>query len=204
MTISSGIPISIAPPSTTTYILTVSNTGGASATRSLTVTVTSSSRSLSYTDPTSGTYRLLKNTALSTSSHLVLNLVSSDTQLVSGIGLNISTDNTKVAWVKVTSSDTTFIQNGNTFNLGDSPQILYGKVISGTSSSTLSAALALRGSTGVAINGSGSILARIALDPLSAGATGAVTLTISKAQANIQGVSNPSTITVSTGTLTLN
>jgi hypothetical protein len=130
--------------------------------------------------------------------------VSSDTQLVSGIGLNISADNTKVAWVKVTSSDATFIQNGNTFNLGTSPQILYGKVISGTFSSILSTALALKGSTGVAINGSGSIIARIALDPLSAGATGTVTLTISKAQANIQGVSNPSTITVSTGTLTLN
>jgi len=130
--------------------------------------------------------------------------VSTDSQLVSGIGLNIESDNTKVIWVKAASSDATLIQNGNIFNLGSSPQVLYGKVISGTTSSTLSAVIALKGPTGVAINGSGSVLARMALDPLSTGASGVVTLTVNKAQANIQGVSSPSTITVNVGTLTLN
>jgi hypothetical protein len=199
----SGVPISVTP--TTTYTLFVTNTAGASVTSSATVTVTSASRSLNYTDPTSGTYRLIRNTSLSNSSHLVLDLVSSDTQLVSGIGFNISTDTTKATWVKVASADATFVQNGTIFNLGTSPQVQYGKITpSGVSSTILSAALALKGSSGVAINGSGGVLARIALDPVGTGAVGAVTLTITKAQAIVQGIANPSSITVNVGTLALN
>lgn len=201
----SGVPISVTPTTTTTYTLFVTNTAGASVTSSATVTVTSASRSLNYTDPTIGIYKLIRNTSLSNSSHLVLDLVSSDTQLVSGIGFNISTDTTKATWVKVASADATFVQNGTIFNLGPSPQVQYGKITtSGVSSTILSAALALKGSSGVAINGSGGVLARIALDPVGTGAVGAVTLTITKAQALVQGIANPSSITVYVGTLTLN
>ena len=200
----SGVPISVTPTTTTTYTLFVTNTAGASVTSSATVTVTSASRSLNYTDPTSGTYRLIRNTSLSNSSHLVLDLVSSDTQLVSGIGFNISTDTTKATWVKVASADATFVQNGTIFNLGTSPQVQYGKITQGAAATILSAALALKGSSGVAINGSGGVLARIALDPVGTGAVGAVTLTITKAQAIVQGIANPSSITVNVGTLALN
>ena len=204
VSIVSGVPISVTPTSTTTYTLTVSNTAGASGSSTATVTVNAPTQSLSYVDPTTGTYRLIKNTSLSTSTHLVLDLVSTDSQSVSGIGFNIAVDNSKVSWVKVVSSDSTLVQNGNIFNLGSSPQILYAKAIAGSSSSVLSAALALKGSNGVAVNGAGGVLARIAVDPLTTAVAGVVSLTLSKAQAKVQGVSNPTNITITAGTLTLN
>ncbi|WP_257306735.1 hypothetical protein [Geothrix campi] len=90
--------------------------------------------SLSYTDPTSGSYLLKKNPALSTATHLVLDLVGPTSGTGSGITATFSGDAARVAWVNVSAADPagTFVQNGMAFNLGTAPLILHGKASGGT------------------------------------------------------------------------
>ncbi|GLH67230.1 hypothetical protein [Geothrix edaphica] len=89
--------------------------------------------SLGYTDPTSGTYLLKKNTALSTATHLVMDLVGPSSATGSGVTATFSADATRVTWANVSAADPTgtFVQNGTAFNLGSDPKILKGKVTAG-------------------------------------------------------------------------
>lgn len=89
--------------------------------------------SLAYTDPTTGTYLLKKNVALSSATHLVLDLVGPASTTGTGVTATFSADATRVAWANVAAGDpaNTFVQNGTAFSLGASPQILKGKVSGG-------------------------------------------------------------------------
>lgn len=161
--------------------------------------------SLTYTDPTSGTY-LLKKDAASTGSHLVLDLVGPATGTASGVTLTLNADTSKVAWTNVASTDpaNTLVQNGAQFSLGSGTPLLLARA-SGT---TLMATVAQKGLavTPASLNG---VLLKVALDLkpnlslpqgttilLSADGTKSLVLDGTKGSAPI------SAITVSVGTLT--
>ena len=153
---------------------------------------------LVYTDPASGTYLLKKNAALSTATHLVLDLVGPTATTGSGITASFSADTTKVTWVNVAATDAanTFIQNGTTFTLGTAPQILKGKV-TGT---VLQVAAAQKG-TGSPVSLNAPLL-RFALDLKASQPTGAITLTADATKCQVlDGSGTISTIPVSVGTL---
>jgi hypothetical protein len=95
-----------------------------------------------------------------------------------------------------------FVQNGTVFNIGASTPIFYSNQAS--SNATLTAVIAQKGASGIPVNGSSAVLARIALLANNSGTAGTINLTPIRAQINVQGISNPSNITITAGTLTLN
>ena len=100
--------------------------------------------SLSYTNPTSGTYLLMKDPA-SSGSHLVLDLVGPTTGTASGVTLTLNADTTKVTWTNVASTDpaNTLVENGTQLNLGSAaPYILLARTYGTT---TLMATAAQKG-----------------------------------------------------------
>jgi hypothetical protein len=155
--------------------------------------------SLAYTDPATGTYLLKKNTALSTATHLVLDLTGPAATTGTGVTATFSADTTKVTWVNVASTDAanTFVQNGAAFNLGTGVQILKGKV----TGDVLQAAAAQKGTASpVSLNAP---LLRVALDLKASQPTGAVTFSADSTKCQVLGGTGAITpITVSVGTLT--
>ncbi|WP_243294749.1 hypothetical protein [Geothrix mesophila] len=128
--------------------------------------------SLAYTDPTTGTYLLKKNAALSTATHLVLDLVGPASTTGTGVTATFTADATRVAWANVAAGDpaNTFVQNGTAFNLGASPQILKGKASGGT----LQVTVAQKGlASPASLNAP---LLRVALDLRASQPPGAVSL----------------------------
>ena len=154
---------------------------------------------LAYTDPTTGTYLLKKNAALSTATHLVLDLVGPAATTGSGVSASFTADTTKVTWANVASSDAaaTYLQTGGTFNLGTGTPILKGKV----TGSVLQVTAAQKGTASpVSLNAP---LLRIALDLKTGQAPGTVTLTPDAAKCQvIDSAAAIQTITVTAGTLT--
>jgi len=99
---------------------------------------------LVYTPPTSGSYQLLRNTTLSTGTHLVLDLVGPSA--VTGSGLSITlTAGGQVSWANVNSSDPagTYLAEGTAFDLGGLPRIMKAQV----TGNTLIATVAEKGHT---------------------------------------------------------
>lgn len=180
------------------YTVTVSNGGGSVTSSPAILTVQPLATTLTYTDPTTGTYKLVRNAA-STSGHLVLDLIGPAATTGTGVTATFSADTTKVTWANVASTDAanTFVQNGTAFNLGTGAQILKGKV-TGT---VLQVAAAQKGiASPVALNVP---LLRIALDLKASQTTGTVTLSADSTKCLMldgTGVFNPITVTV--GTLT--
>jgi len=160
---------------------------------------TPTASTLAYTDPTTGTYLLKKNAALSTSTHLVLDLVGPAATTGTGVSATFSADTTKVTWVNVAPGDApnTFVQNGTAFSLGAAPQILKGKV----TGNVLQVTAAQKGTgSAVALNVP---LLRVALDLKASQAQGAVTLSADAAKCQvIDGSGSIGAISVSVGTLT--
>jgi hypothetical protein len=148
----SGTNIAVSPANTTTYTLTASGSGTASATT--TVTVKTIATILSYSDPTSGTYRLVKNAAKSTSTHLVLDLVGPAGSL-SGVGFYLSADQTKVDWAIVDSGDIEKVKNSLFSNT-----IVKSKV----AGDVLQAGIYQKGTIGAVSATSSTVLASVALD----------------------------------------
>lgn len=174
-------------------LLTACGGGGGGSTTPQGPTTASS---LTYTDPTSGTYQLKKNTTLSTPTHLVLDLVATSAGTGTGVAFHLTTDTTKVTWAKVQAGDAEWVQNGAVFTLGGGVAALKGKA----SGQVLQAAVSQKGlGSPVALNG---VLARVALDLKSGIAPGAVTLApvSGKTQALLSGGTTPD-ITVTVGTL---
>lgn len=182
------------------FTVTVSNSAGSATSSAAVLTVQAAPASaLAYTDPTTGTYLLKKNTALSTATHLVLDLVGPAAATGSGITATFSADTTKVTWVNVAGGDpaNTFIQNGTAFNLGTAPLILKGKV----AGNVLQATIAQKGIGGpVSVNAP---LLRIALDLKAAQPAGTITFAADADKCQVlDGAGTISNITISVGTLT--
>lgn len=113
---------------------------------------------LSYTDPASGNFKLVKNTGLSTASHLVLDLVGPAAANGNGFALFLSVDSSKATWSKVASADVDYAQNGTVFTLGTGTTIFKAKV----TGNDLQVGLSEKGNaTGKALNGT---LCRVALN----------------------------------------
>lgn len=151
---------------------------------------------LTYTDPASGTYRLLKNVA-STSTHLVFDLVG-PVATGSGVSVTLSADTAKVSWVDVPPGGTTatLMQNGTQFNLGSGTPIMKAKA----TGNVLQATVAQKAPTPAAsLNGP---LLRVALDLKPGIPQGAVTFAADGTKCQVlDGAGTISTITVSVGTL---
>ncbi len=115
--------------------------------------------SLAYTDPASGTYKLVKNPA-SSGAHLVLDLVGPSTGTAMGVSLTLTGD-AKTTWTDIPAgvvTPTVFLQNGSQFNLGTGTPIQKAKA-TGT---VLQATVAQKAPTAEAsLNGT---LLRVALD----------------------------------------
>ncbi len=192
-------PATVVGDNGASFTVTISNSAGSVTSNAATLTVAPLATSLAYTDPTTGTYQLKKNVALSTATHLVLELVGPAATTGSGVLGTFSTDTAKVTWVNVASGDpaNTYVQNGAAFTLGAAPQILKGKV----TGSVLQVAASQKGTASpVALNVP---LLRIALDLKSAQATGAITFSADSTKCQLldaTGLIVPITVTV--GTLT--
>lgn len=202
--VQSGVAISTGTLQTTTaFTLTVTGAGGtASSTTTVTVIPKTIADRLDYTNPTSGTYTLVKDTTLSTSTHLVLNLMGPVGTQGTGVGFYLSADASKVTWTKPSVSDS-LLAHGGLFDLGTSPQLAAAK----TSGDQLQVGFYQKGATKPAITFTAtSILASVALDLKPSVPVGsAVTLSAVSGKAVLtNGSATPTPIAISTGTLTAN
>jgi hypothetical protein len=158
--------------------------------------------SLVYTDPTTGTYKLVKNAA-SSGSHLVLDLMGPSSGTASGVSITLSADAAKVTWVDVPAGGTTatLMQNGTQFTLGTGTAIQKAKATAGV----LQATVAQKGLAVPAASLNGALL-RVALDlksglGLSQGT--AITLSADAVKSQVlDGAGTITPITISVGTLT--
>ncbi len=157
--------------------------------------------SLAYTDPTTGTYKLVKD-ASSSGSHLVLDLLGPGSGTAMGVSLTLSADTAKLSWVDVPAggTTTTLVKNGTQFNLGSGTPIQKAKV----SGNVLQVTLAQKNPTPAATL-SGTLL-QVALDlkpglGLASGTALALSADPIKCQV-LDGTGTISPITVTVGTLT--
>ena len=163
---------------------------------------------MDYTNPTSGTYTLVKD-ASSTSSHLVLNLLGPAGTSTTGVGFYLSADTTKVTWVKPASSDAILAHNV-IFDLGTAPQLAVAKAkVDSQNNQTgqLQVAYYQKGTSKPAVTlGATSILASVALDLKANVPVGtAVTLSAVTGKAVLSnGSAAPTPITISGGSLVAN
>lgn len=86
---------------------------------------------LSYTDPVSGDFRLMKDSG-STSTKLILRLVGPANATGRGVAFTFMVDPALVDVVKVVDADGEYVQNGDAFVLGSSPRLLKGIKQNGT------------------------------------------------------------------------
>lgn len=192
-------PATVVGDSGSSFTVTVTNAAGNLTSSAATLTVQPVGTTLAYTDPPTGTYKLLKNSTLSTPTHLVLDLVGPAATTGSGVTATFSADTTKVTWANVAAGDpaNTLVQNGTAFTLGTAPQILKGKA----TGNVLQVTAAQKGtSSPVSLNAP---LLRVALDLKASQPLGAVTLSADATKCQVlDGTGTFSTITVSVGTLT--
>lgn len=178
----------------------VKATSQADATKFGTATVTVNpppATTLSYTDPTSGTYQVQRNAGLSTGTHLVLDVVGSGAPNGAGLAFTLTADATRLTFTKVNGADAQYIQNGAVLNLGSAPLGIRGKV----SGNTLTAGLGQKGTgSSVALNG---VLARFAVDLAAGAPQGTASLGQTKAKV-LQSDGTLADITLTFGTVTAN
>jgi len=158
---------------------------------------TPAASTLAYTDPTSGSFQLKKNTALSTPTKLVLDLVAVNAGNGAGAAFHLTADTTKVNWAKIQDADPEYVRNGTVFTLGTAPLAFKGKV----SGNVLQVVVSQKGLTASPVlNGT---LATVALSLKSGIAPGAVTLDVVTGKAQVLMASGATdTLTITKGTLT--
>lgn len=118
-----------APGATGTYHVVV--TSSADATQSATATVdVPLAQGLTYQDPASTGWRLVKNAA-STNSHLVLDLVGPSGTTGKGVALTLNTNPGVVSWAKVDPADAELVSN-LAFPVGAAPALVKGVSKNGT------------------------------------------------------------------------
>ncbi len=150
----------VVPLGATSGNVTVTTPGGTSNGLGFTVTAPPVGTRLVYADPTTGTYRLLRNASLSSDRHLVLDLVGSAADSGTGIALALQAGSTHVVWANVNAGDPagTWLANGTTFNLGGAPQVLRA-TLAGDTLRVVAAEKGLGGAKPL-----GTVLLRVALD----------------------------------------
>jgi hypothetical protein len=133
-------------------ILACSSGGGTPQTPPKTIADT-----LTYTNPTTGAYKLVQDTAASTKTHLVLDVVGTAGS-GHGVSMIFTLAGTGASWSKVASTDAAYVQNV-AFSLGTGTQMLVGK----TSGTTLQIGAFQKRNSATAVSFNGT-LAKIAID----------------------------------------
>ncbi|MDR0498414.1 MAG: hypothetical protein LBH03_01605 [Holophagales bacterium] len=180
-------------------------TSSADKAKSDTATVKVAFSKMTYTDPMPGNYyRFVKNKAMSTSTHLVLDLVTAGQSGQSaGLAFTISCSSASVVnWARVASTDTMLVQNGTIFNLGSGLTGLKATV----ENNQLKAVIAQKGITN-SVNLNDGVLARVALDCNPAAApTQTISLSVDKFRitSNTGAITTIAPINVILGTLKIN
>jgi hypothetical protein len=156
---------------------------------------------LAYVNPANaqGQFALVLDTAASTSSSLVLDLVGPETSPATpavGVTFGFNLDTTRAAWAA------TPVLNGTLFTLGTGVQLAQGWV----NGATLQGIIANKGlANQVADVGSGQgVIGKIQLSPLPGAAAGAVSLVDNGLGTVLDSSGTPYAIQVQVGTLTLN
>jgi len=196
-TITSG-GVYTAPATAGTYHVVATSVADTSKSATATVTVTSNiAVALGYTNPTTGTYRLMKNDTLSTATHLVFDVEGFSAPSGAGIAFTFTVDTTRATWSKVTGGDVEFVANGAVLTLGADPKALKGKV----ATATLTGVVGQKG-TGASLTLNGA-LARVAVDLVTGAPIGTAALTAPKAQI-LEANGTITDVTITMGTLTAN
>jgi hypothetical protein len=157
-----------------------------------TVTVPQAS-SLTYVDPASSGWRLVKNAA-STDAHLVLDLVGPSGQTGKGVALTLSTDPNVATWTQVNGGDAERVAN-LAFAPGTGDALVKGTAKSGV----LTAGVYEK--TGAAVDVGGAV-ASVALDPTAAVLVSGASIPVSVVKAAaLDGSGSLAPISVAVGTL---
>jgi hypothetical protein len=157
--------------------------------------------SLAYTNP-GGSYQLVRNTTLSTATHLVLDLTGPAAPVPArGFGLVLTLgSSTKAAWVPVTAGGSNYLAEGAVFALGSAPRAIVGRTLNG--GTDLQLGLFQKGTAVPAATLGAAVLGSVALDLAPGTAPGTVTLSAVAGKAFIQGEDGVAVaITPSIGTL---
>jgi hypothetical protein len=156
---------------------------------------------LTYTDPSSGAYRLVRNPGKSSGTHLVFDVVYAGTGSLNarGVGFYLNVDASKATWARVDAVDTDLVQKG-VIDPGPTNPLLKAKVSGGE----LQAGIYQKGSSQAAVTlTANSALARVALDIRPGITTGAISLSAPANRAVLLPESaDPTAIVLSVGTLT--
>ena len=106
--------------------------GSSGSSQSTQPTTTATTTSLSYQNPSSTTgFSLVQDTAASTSTHLVLDLVGPSGTQTLGVAIFLEVDTTKAVWSFPTTAAGAYVAPGSVILLGSSPQMLASKVQNG-------------------------------------------------------------------------
>ncbi|WP_257460261.1 hypothetical protein [Archangium lipolyticum] len=178
------------------FTVVATSVGDPTKTASAVVTVPAAT-GITYEDPQSTGWRLIKNAALSTDSRLVLDLMAPAGTLGRGVDLTLSADQPRASWAKLSSGDSEYALN-HAFDLGSGPQLFKSSV----KESTLLVGAFQKGTAAPAASFNGPVLS-VALDLKTGPAlpSGPVRLQVSKAHALPEnGTLSP--IDVAVGSLT--
>ena len=189
-----GVYTAPTAPGTYTVVATSAADGSKLAQATVTVPVAAG---LAYVDPPATGWRFVKNTAESTASRLVLDLVGPSGGAGYGVDATLSTLPTRARWAKVADTDTEHVAN-RAFHLGSGPQLMKGLPQEGS----LLLGVFQKGTSSPAVPYAGALVS-VALeleadDTLASGAT--VPLTVLKAHA-LDATTGLTPITVAVGTL---
>lgn len=156
---------------------------------------------LAYTDP-AGSYALRRNAALSTATHLVLDLTGPAVATPArGIALVLSLGTaTQATWAPVTAGGNNYVAEGAVFNLGTGAKAMLGRTVNG--GADLQVALFQKGPSVPAATLGTAVLASVALDLKAGAAPGTVSLSAVAGKAFLQDATGASVaITPSIGVL---
>ena len=158
--------------------------GGGSGTGAAPAPTKTIADTLTYTNPSSGNYQLVQDTALSTAGHLVLDLIGPSGSL-SGVGFYLTADQTKVTWTPVQTTDPYLLRSAPFVST-----IMASKL----SGNTLQGGVYQKGTTAALQAGSTTILASVALN-LNGGVSLANAATIALGAGNAQILNPPGSAT---------
>ncbi|MFL5353252.1 hypothetical protein [Archangium sp.] len=166
-----------APAAAGRFTVVATNTANRTKQASAVVTVPAASSGITYEDPAGNGWKLVKNTGLSTTNRLVLDLVAPAGAKSRGVDLSLIADAPRASWAKLASGDSEYALN-HVFDLGSGPQLFRSTV----KDSDLSLGVFQKGTAAPAASSTGAVLS-VAVD-LKTGPTlptGAVRLAVTKA-----------------------
>ena len=152
-----------------------------------------SATSLTYTNPTSGRFQLVKDSA-SSGGNLVLDLVCTDGTPVAGVSFSFTVDTNMATWTSTTAAS---VSSGTALNLGSVPQAASAKISGGE----LSGAVSQKGGGSPITPTATTVLAKVSLSLKSGVAPGAITMHDSGKGAFMAGTTVTNNVLITVGQL---